>query len=53
MWTKEVKAMQYELMNMDTVVALVEEHEEFDDHSFKIVRQLDAYLPHGFATLND
>ena len=45
--------MLYQLMNKDVVVAVYEECVELDDYTYKLVEQLDSYLPIGFLTMDD
>lgn len=42
----------YLLMNKDKAVALVKEHESYDDYSYEMVEQFDDYLPYGFTSVN-
>lgn len=45
--------MLYQLMNQDVVVATYEEEQRLLDYSYKLVEQQDAYLPYGFAGIDD
>ena len=45
--------MLYQLMNKDVVVATYVEVSDFDDYRYTLVEQLDGYLPHGFAGIDD
>lgn len=45
--------MLYQLMNKDVVVATYEEERRLLDYSYKLVEQHDAYLPYGFAGIDD
>lgn len=43
----------YELMNKDTIVATFEERYEYGEYAYKMVEQLDSYLPYDFTTINE
>ena len=45
--------MLYQLMNKDVVAATYEEEQRLLDYSYKLVEQQDAYLPYGFAGIDD
>lgn len=45
--------MRYQLMNKDTVVAVYEEHCEWDEYTYELISQEDDYLPYGFVSIND
>lgn len=43
----------YELMNKDKVVATFEERYDYGEYTYKMVDQLDDYLPYDFASINE
>lgn len=45
--------MLYQLMNKDEIVATYREEERLDDYGYVEVDRSSAYLPYGFATIND
>ena len=45
--------MLFQLMNKDVVVATYEEKIQLGLYIYEEVKQLDSYLPYGFANIND
>ncbi|MEC4183505.1 hypothetical protein VJ918_01660 [Adlercreutzia sp. R21] len=45
--------MLYQLMNKDVVVATYKEEQGLLDYTYKLIDQYDAYLPYGFAGIDD
>ena len=50
---EKVTTVLYRLMNKDVVIATFEEEKRLDAFRYTLVEQLDPYLPHGFATIDD